>query len=431
MFVCAAGLSAPATASADDGWVYTISNNPSANANTVIAVPYGSNGRLNRRGTRTYRTGGTGARYIPDQSVGVFAGDQQVTLSPDKRWLFAVNQTSGTIAVFRVNQRTGALRRVRVVRSGGRAPISIGFNGRHLVVANHGTLAPFAPGPGADFGNPNLTSFSVSSSGRLRRVASIPTGPGPTQAHIPARGGRTVFNANFYAFGDPAPNEIESFSLSRTGRLAAAPGSPQAFPESVSGNHPPLPPFLPPDIDKLAFGIATHPTQPIVYYLATAANRVAIYRYNASGQMTFIGQEDNTGSFAACWVVLTSDGRYMYTGNTVSQDVSMFRVSRDGTDLTFVEKVPVPSTGTPFNVAVDDDDRFLYVLAGHDDPDGPRPQQVNPDGTVNPQRRPAPANFIEAYRIGRNGRLTSNGTTRLPIPQSFLPYGLAVLEERR
>jgi 6-phosphogluconolactonase (cycloisomerase 2 family) len=238
-----------------------------------------------------------------------------------------------------------------------------------------------------------------------------------------------VFSTSFYGFAGPANQTIQSLVISRRGRLSEAAGSPTGFPESMTGNIPPLPPFLPPGIEKLAFGIATHPTRPFVYILGTANNRVAIYRYNSRGALTFTGQEENTGSFAACWVVLTSDGRFMYTANTVTQDISMFRVSRGGGDLTFVEKVPMPSIGTTFNLAIDPDDRTLYAIGGHDDPDGPRPQQVNPDGSVNPQRMPADGNFIEAFRIQRNGRLRSLSTTALPVRLSQLPYGLAVLEQ--
>ena len=153
---------------------------------------------------------------------------------------------------------------------------------------------------------------------------------------------------------------------------------------------------------------------------------MAIYRYNRAGALTFAGQEDNPGGIAACWIALTSDGRYAFAANTFTQDISVFRVSRSGGDLTFLRKVPVPSTGTPFNLAVDPSDRYLYVHAGHADPDGPRPQELNPDGSVGPPN-PADGNFVEAYRIRSGGRLRSIGTTALPVEFSTIPMGLQVL----
>lgn len=427
ILVAAVVLAAPAPA-LGAGWVYVESNNPQKGQNSVLALDYGNNGKLNPVDIREFRTRGTGAAYIRDMSVGTLAGDQQVTLSPNHRWLFAVNQGSDTIAVFKVNRRTGALRHVKgsPFDSGGKAPIAAGFNGRHLVVANHGVVAPFAPGPGADFGNPNFTSFSVSGKGRLREISSVPAGPGPTQAAF-SPSGRNVFSTSFYAFAPPDNKTIQSLTLSRTGRLAEAPGSPTGFPASMTDGVS-LPPFLPPGIERLAFGIATHPTQPYAYILGPANFKVGIYRYNRAGELTFTGQEDNPGGVAACWIVLTSDGRYAFAANTFTQDISVFRVSNNGSDLTFLRKVPAPSTGTVFNLAIDPSDRYLYVQAGHADPDGPRPQEVNPDGTVSATPVSADGNFVEAFRIRPGGNLRSIGTTALPVPFSSIPMGIQVLE---
>lgn len=422
----AAGLlAAPAPAFAA-GWVYSESNNPQRGKNSVLAFKYGNDGRLNPISVREFPTRGTGAPLIPNMSVGTLGGDQQVTLSPDGRWLFAVNQGSDTIAVFRVNQRTGALRHApgSPFDSGGEAPLSVGFNGRHLVVANHATIAPFAPGPNADLGNPNFTSFSVSRRGRLREVSSVPAGPGPTQAHIPTSG-RNVLSTSFYAFLG-GNDTIQSLTLSRRGRLAEAPGSPTGFPASMTDGAMP-PPFLPPGAERLPFGITSHPTQPYAYILGPANLRVAIYRFNRAGQLTFTGQADNPGAIAACWIVLTPNGRLAFTANTFTQDISVFRVSRSGAGLTFLRRVPLPSTGTVLNIAVDPSGRFLYAVAGHADPDAPRPQELNPDGTIGAPN-PADGNFLEAYRIRSGGRLRSIGTTPMPVALSTLPYGVAVLE---
>ena len=404
------------------------SNNPQFGKNSVLALNYANNGSLNPANIREFKTKGAGAAFTNDKSVGTLAADQQITLSADRRFLFAVNQGSDTIAVFSVNQRTGKLTHVQgsPFDSGGKAPISVGFNGKFLVVANHGVVAPFVPGPGANFGNPNHISFRVTSKGRLLRISTIPSGPGPTQSAIPF-GGRTVFSTNFYAF-DPPPGvgTIEARTLSASGRLGVSPGSPTQFPESMTAGLAPLPPFLPPGLTRLAFGIATHPSNPFLYILAPAATRVAVYRYNSVGALSFVSQEDHPG-FAACWVVISRDGKYLYTANSATQDISLFRVSPDGDTLDFVEVVKLPSTGTVGNLALDPTGRFLYALGAHDDPDGPRPQSIRPDGSI--VHMPADGNFLEAYRIGGDGRLRSVSTTALPVKLSQWPYGLAVLDK--
>ena len=427
--VFSALLAAPAPA-LGSGWVYVESNNPSPGRNSVLALNYGASGALNPVRIREFRTRGTGAALIPGKAVGTLAGDQQITLSRDKRWLYAVNQGSNSIAVFRVNHRTGNLTPAQgsPFDSGGRAPISIGVRGRYIVVANHGVVAPFEPGPAADFGMPNFTSFRVSTKGRLTKISSTPAGPGPTQAAISASG-RNVFSTSFYSFGDPANKTIQSLRLSPSGQLVEAPGSPTGFPASMTTNLPPLPPLpLPPGLERLPFGIATHPSRPYAYIVGPLSSRVAIYRHDAAGTLTFAGQEDNPGALGACWAVMTSDGRYLFTGNSGSQDVSTFRVSPSGNDLAFVGLTKAPSTGTVFNVAVDPSNRYLYAVAGHDDPDIPRPQSLRPDGTIVPT--PADGNFVEAFRIGGGGRLTAISSTALPVRSSQLPYGLATVRKR-
>ena len=252
---CTALLAAPGSAFAR-GWVYTESNDPTPGKNAVLALEYGPNGSTNPAHIREFRTKGTGAALIQPLSVGTLGGDQQVTLSADKKWLFAVNQGSNTIAVFRVNKATGKLTHVpgSPFPSGGKAPISIGYNGRFLVVANHGTIAPFMPGPTADYGDPNFTSFRVSSQGRLTRIDSTPAGRGPTQALF-SPSGRNVFSTSFYEFLFPENKTIQSLTLSASGSLGEAPGSPLGLPADVTAGLPPTPPFLPPGIEKLPFGI--------------------------------------------------------------------------------------------------------------------------------------------------------------------------------
>jgi len=104
-------------------------------------------------------------------------------------------------------------------------------------------------------------------------------------------------------------------------------------------------------------------------------------------------------------------------------------VSPNGQQLSVVEVEKMPSTATVFNLAIDPDNRFLYAVGGHEDPDGPRPQEKQqPDGSFAPA--PADGNFIEAFRIGSGGRLSPISTTALPVRSSQIPYGLAVLEQR-
>ncbi len=414
---------APAPAFAS-GWVYTESNNPTPGHNSVLALHYGGNGSLNPANIREYSTHGTGAPLVlGGKSTGTLAGDQEVQITPNHKWLFAVNQGSNSIAVFRVHASTGALSAVKgsPFPSGGVAPISVGYSNGRLVVANHGQIAPFdimgttPPGPAS------FTSFTVSSAGRLRQVSSIPEPHAGLITAAIAPAGGNVFSSGFYS------QRINSLTLSSTGAIREA-QAPIMFPASMTAGVM-LPPFIPTALLPLPFGIATNPSpsKPYVYVLGPLNSRVAIYRYDRAGTLTFVGQADNPGSVAACWAVVSKDGRYMYVANSATQDISLFDVSGSGSGLTFVARFKMPSTGTVRELAFDPTDRYLYASGGHDDPDGPRPQGIGPAPAFVLSDVPADGNFVDAFRIGSGGRLTPISSTALPVAFSQLPYGLATL----
>ena len=417
--VCAGVLSAPAPALAA-GWVYTESNNPTPGQNSVLALQAGPGGTLSPVNVREYRTNGTGAPLILGKSAGTLSGDQEVQLSSDRRFLFAVNEGSNSIAVFRVNRANGALTKVAgsPFASGGVAPISVGYSRGRLVVANHGQIAPFDPAGPTPPGPASLVSFAVSKTGRLHAISTIPAPhEGLIDATVSPAGGQVV-STGFYS------QKIHGLGLSKQGALTEAPGSPTVFPPSMNANVM-LPPFIPRALIPIPFGVAFNPSKPYVYVIGPLNFRVAIYRYDANGSLTFAGQVDNPGSVAACWGVVTRDGRYLYVSNSATQDISLFLVSSNGAALTFVERVKTPSTGTVREMALNASNRVLYVSAAHDDSDGPRPQGVMPNGTI--VDAPADGNFVDAFAIGAGGRLRAISSTPLPVRLSELPFGLATL----
>ncbi len=85
---------------------------------------------------------------------------------------------------------------------------------------------------------------------------------------------------------------------------------------------------------------------------------------------------------AACWVVVTQNGRFAYTSNTGTGTISSYAVS-DGGNLTLLN-VAAASTGngsTPIDMALSNNSRFLYVRNGG-------------NGT------------ISGFRVGADGSLT-------------------------
>jgi 6-phosphogluconolactonase (cycloisomerase 2 family) len=331
-----------------------------------------------------------------------------VTISGDHKFLFAVNKGSNTIAVFRIDQATGALKHVpgSPFPSFGDDPISVGWAGKYLVVVNHGQ-AIGDPIFGA--GTANYVSYSISPKGRLKRVSTVDAPKfGPETAAV-SPDQKHVFGADFWEL------KWESLNLSSKGQLAPAAGSPGQFPPSVSEGRS-APPTLPPTTVNVPFGVAVHPKQKLVYILAAVAGRLVTYRYADDGQMTFVSQTDNDQAVAACWLAITSDGRYMYSANTVTSNISSFDLTDPEHPKQF-QSTAVTTGAVPLNVAIDSTDSFLFLDAAHDDPDFPRTQL--PDG-----------NFVVGFRIGNGGRLTEISSAPLPVPfRTTLPLGMATLSK--
>ena len=76
------------------------------------------------------------------------------------------------------------------------------------------------------------------------------------------------------------------------------------------------------------FGFAFSPRGDLIVSEA-GASTVSSYRLNGNGSLRPITAALAVGQGAACWVVVTADGRFAYTGNA-SGSISGFAVARDG-----------------------------------------------------------------------------------------------------
>ena len=96
-----------------------------------------------------------------------------------------------------------------------------------------------------------------------------------------------------------------------------------------------------------------------------------------------------TGEAAACWTVVTRNGKYAYTTNTGAGTVSAYAIGKDGS-LSLLAAVAGTTGGAPADAALSGNGRFLYIRNGA-------------QGAIN------------GFRIGADGSLTPlAGTTGLP-----------------
>jgi WD40 repeat protein len=422
------GKGATQTGSAYAGWIYTEANNPTPNKNAVVAIPYTDTGIPVVAQARLYPTDGSGTPLVlpMPNSVGTTAGDHQVLLSPDHKLLFAVNQGSNTITVFNVDSANGALTPISgsPFSSYGMAPIALGYSGGILTVANHGIIAPFDPLGSSPPGPSDLVSFKVGPTGALTKVSSTPPHPdGAIDATI-SPDGKTVVSSGFYpeivpgaSFPTFGPQLIRSFTLSPKGVLS--PVDALSFPSDFSaGLAAKLPPVVPKVLYPLPIGVAFNPdpAKKFVYLDAAVASRVTVYNYSDPAKLTLVSNAINPG-LAACWIVVSKDGRFLYDSNSATQNISIYSISSDGSTLKLIGTVPLKSKGTTNSLALDPSGGWLYILGNHDDPDAPRPE-----GT------PLSANYLDAYRVDQTtGLLKEIATVKLPVLATNVAYGLDVL----
>jgi 6-phosphogluconolactonase (cycloisomerase 2 family) len=89
------------------------------------------------------------------------------------------------------------------------------------------------------------------------------------------------------------------------------------------------------------------------------------YDIDEDGALELITGSAPTNQGAACWVVITKNGRYAYTSNAASGSISGFRLNRDGS-LRLLD--PDGRTGVtgdnPSDMALSHDSEYLYVRIG-------------------------------------------------------------------
>ena len=124
------------------------------------------------------------------------------------------------------------------------------------------------------------------------------------------------------------------------------------------------------------FGFAFSPRGDLIVSEA-GASTVSSYRLAGNGTARVISASLPVGQGAACWVAVTQDGRFAYTGNATGS-ISGYAIGKDG-GLTALNADGLTATSTrPNDLAVAG--RFLYA--------------VNPS-----------AGEVTAYRIQNDGKL--------------------------
>lgn len=302
------------------GAVYTASN--ATAANSILVFDRLADGRLVPDGS--VDTGGRGS--------GSGLGNQGgVRLTPDERWLLAVNAGSDDVSVLAVGESSLTL--TDIVSSGGSQPISVTANRDLVYVVNAGSdsIAGFRLDP-----HGHLASLA----GSVRSLGGSGTGPAEI-AFSP--------DGNFLVVTEKNTNKIAVFPVDQDG-LAGPP-----LLQDAAGTTP----------FGFAFGKRGQLFVSEAFGGAADASATSSYRLGSDGILTTITASAADTETSACWSAVSPDGRFAYIANTGSGTVSGYRIDFDGhIALIDADGVTGITGGRPSDLAFTQNGQFLYDLVG-------------------------------------------------------------------
>jgi len=319
----------PPPASVIVGHAYV--NDNAAGSNTVAAFDRHADGSLTPIPGSPFPIGGTG--------LGAGLGSQgAIQLSPNRRFLLAVDAGSNQISVLRLTPRGVPELVGEPVSSGGVQPVSIAVNRFGLVyVANVGN------------GGSNYTGFFLTPAGRLipllGTTVAVPEGSGVGDVLFNSTGDRLVGTRD-------NPSLIDSFTVRPNGRLVAAPGSP----------------FAGQGLGQI--GAEFRPTNPSELYVSNAHNgpelgTVSAFHVSRNGVLRSIGDSPvPDGQTAPCWVEISHDGKYLFAINTGSGNLSRYAIGRDGSLSLIGTTAPFTNRAGAADARLSPDGKFLFVTGG-------------------------------------------------------------------
>jgi 6-phosphogluconolactonase len=309
------------------GAVYTMSN--AAEGNSVLVFERDPGGKLTLAGEFDTDGDGTG---------GGLGNQGAVIIDPANRWLFVVNAGSNEVAVFAVEEN--GLTLVGTTDSGGVRPISLTYSGNLLYVLNAG-------GAGGDADT--ITGFTVGTDGVLTPIPGSlqflsDTDTGPAQISFNADGDVLVVT-------EKGTNMIDTFTIDSSG--AAVPANTFAS----SGATP--------------FGFAIGKRDQVIVSEAAGGavdqSSMSSYLLGKDGSLAVISPMVGTTETAACWAIVSHDGRFAYTTNAGSGSISGYRIGFDGSLTLLDADGRTGNTGKgsgPLDMAFSSDGRNLYTLNG-------------------------------------------------------------------
>ena len=305
--------------------------------NEVLSFQRQADGSLKPYGH--FPTGGRGSGGTTDP----LGSQGSLTLSEDHTLLFAVNAGSGEISSFSVHGPN--LRLVDVKPSGGSAPVAVAEHGNLLYVLN------FA-------GNSNVVGFMVDD-GSLHQIA------GSVRYLTAANSGASSLafspDGHFLLVTEKLTNNIDVFPVQSDGTL----GTVAVTNDSTAG----------------LFALAFAPDGALLV-LHAGAGTLSSFLVESTGGLTPLTASAPTLGKASCWFAVTPDGKFAYTSNAGSSNISGFAITGAGSLMALPGTIVAsyPAGSTTLDMAISGDGKYLYTINSGTGSIGV--QAIQTDGTL-------------------------------------------------
>ena len=312
-------------------------------ASSASALMYvGPYTKQESKGIYAYRYQAAGGELTPLGLAAESVNPSWLLTHPNGRFLYAANESEGTVSAFSIDRSTGLLTPLNRVRAGGRTPchLVIEKTGKYLMVAN--------------YGSGGVASFPIQEDGSLGEPAAIMQhsgrGVGPRQRGPRAHAVVLSPDHRFLFVPDLGLDQVVSYALDATnGGLTP---TEQRFVKITQGSGP----------RHMAF----HPNGRFAYVNSEMGSLVTAFAYDsANGALTQIQasstipadftEENNTAEIG-----VHPNGRFLYVSNRGHDSIAVFVVNPDTGMLSFVEHTPTQGK-IPRNFAVDPTGQFLFV----------------------------------------------------------------------
>lgn len=301
------------------GHVYIETNDAAGNA--VIVYNQHSNGEL-VWASKTW-SGGKGA--------GAGLGSQgALAIDKNHQWLFAVNAGSNSVSSFKI-QNDGSLKLADTKSSGGVMPISVTIHGTYLYVVNSASS--------------DISGFKVWDDGKLQPIQ------GSYQKLSSANAGpaEIAFNPDGAALfiTEKATNKITAFAVNSSGVAY------NKVVNTSTGNTP------------FGFDFARGKYLIVTNADGGNANTSTCTSYKGLDNLYIspVNGKVANGQTAVCWVATAKYGRFAYTANTGSNNITSYFIDAFG-NIYFIPWFTAAAGQKPADIIVSEDNRFVYNING-------------------------------------------------------------------